>query len=62
MAPYLLAQYEALRVTLSNPVAAIQHGTCGGCKIRVSANTAERVRAGREIVTCEHCSRILFAL
>jgi hypothetical protein len=62
MAPYLLAQYEALRATLSNPVAAIQHGTCGGCKIRVSANTAERVRAGREIVTCEHCSRILFVL
>jgi predicted nucleic acid-binding Zn-ribbon protein len=62
MAPYLLAQYEALRATLSRPVAAIQHGTCGGCKIRVSANTAERVRAGREIVTCEHCSRILFVL
>ncbi len=60
--PYALAQYEALRATFSNPVAAIDHGTCGGCKIRVSANTVERVRAGREIVTCEHCSRILFSL
>jgi len=60
--PYLLAQYEALRATFSNPVAAVQNGTCGGCKIRVSANTAERVRASREIVTCEHCSRILFVL
>lgn len=60
--PYALAQYEALRATFANPVAAIEHGTCGGCKIRVSANTAERVRAGREIVTCEHCSRILFSL
>jgi hypothetical protein len=60
--PHLLAQYEALRATFSNPVVAIQSGTCGGCKIRVSANTAERVRAGREIVTCEHCSRILFVL
>jgi hypothetical protein len=60
--PYALAQYEALRATLPNPVAAIDHGTCGGCKIRVSANTVERVRAGREIVTCEHCSRILFSL
>ncbi len=59
--PYALAQYEALRATFPNPVAAIEHGTCGGCKIRVSANTAERVRAGREIVTCEHCSRILFS-
>jgi predicted nucleic acid-binding Zn-ribbon protein len=62
MPAYALAQYEALRVTFSNPVAAIDHGTCGGCKIRVSANTVERVRAGREVVTCEHCSRILFSL
>jgi predicted nucleic acid-binding Zn-ribbon protein len=60
--PYALVQYEALRVAFSNPIAAIDHGTCGGCRIRVSANTAERVRAGREIVTCEHCSRILFVL
>ena len=60
--PYASAQYEALRITFSNPVAGIDHGTCGGCKIRVSANTVERVRAGREIVTCEHCSRILFSL
>ena len=62
MPPYALAQYEGLRATFPNPVAAIDHGTCGGCKIRVSANTVERVRAGREIVTCEHCSRILFSL
>jgi predicted nucleic acid-binding Zn-ribbon protein len=60
--PYALAQYETLRATFSNPIAGIDHGTCGGCKIRVSANTLERVRAGREIVTCEHCSRILYSL
>lgn len=59
-APYALLQYEALRASFPNPVAPIDHGTCGGCRIRVSANTSERVRAGREIVTCEHCSRILF--
>jgi uncharacterized protein len=58
--PYALVQYEALRAAFPNPVVLIDHGTCGGCRIRVSANTAERVRAGREIVTCEHCSRILF--
>jgi len=59
-APYALAQYEALRSSFPNPVVPIDHGSCGGCKIRISANTSERVRAGREIVTCEHCSRILF--
>lgn len=59
--PYALSQYEALRATFPNPLAPIDHGMCGGCKIRVSANTVERVRACREIVTCEHCSRILFS-
>ncbi len=58
--PYALAQYEGLRAALPNPVVTIAQGTCGGCRIRVSANTVERVRAGRELVTCEHCSRILF--
>jgi predicted nucleic acid-binding Zn-ribbon protein len=59
-APYALVQYEALRASFPNPVVPIDHGTCGGCRIRISANTSERVRAAREIVTCEHCSRILF--
>jgi predicted nucleic acid-binding Zn-ribbon protein len=57
---YLFAQYEALRAKFPNPIAVLDHGTCGGCKLRVSGNTAERVRGGMGIVTCEHCSRILY--
>ncbi|MEW5827040.1 MAG: C4-type zinc ribbon domain-containing protein [Candidatus Bipolaricaulota bacterium] len=58
--PYLLSQYEALRANVSHPVATLEHGTCGGCKLRVSANTVERARGGMGVVTCEHCSRILY--
>ncbi len=58
--PYLFAQYEALRAKFPNPIAVLDHGTCGGCKLRVSGNTAERVRGGMGIVTCEHCSRVLY--
>ncbi|MGD9676243.1 MAG: zinc ribbon domain-containing protein [Candidatus Bipolaricaulia bacterium] len=57
---YLLAQYSALRAKFPNPIATLDHGTCSGCKLRVSGNTAERVRGGMGIVTCEHCSRILY--
>jgi predicted nucleic acid-binding Zn-ribbon protein len=57
---YLLAQYDALRAKFPNPIAVLDRGTCSGCKLRVSGNTAERVRGSMGIVTCEHCSRILY--
>jgi predicted nucleic acid-binding Zn-ribbon protein len=57
---YLLSQYDALRAKFANPVATVDHGICAGCKLRVSGNTAERARGSMGIVTCEHCSRILY--
>lgn len=57
---YLSAQYEALRVKFADPVAIIEHGTCSGCKLKVSGNTTERARGSMGIVTCEHCARILY--
>ena len=43
-------------------VAALEHDVCAGCHMKVTTATAARVRAGREIVSCEQCGRILFAL
>ena len=60
MAPYLCSQYESLRGTFARPVASIENGTCSGCKLRLSGHTVERVRSESCIVTCEHCSRILY--
>jgi predicted nucleic acid-binding Zn-ribbon protein len=60
LGPYLAGQYESLRAKFANPVATIEHGTCAGCKLRVSGNTVERARGSMGIVTCEHCSRILY--
>jgi len=57
---YLLKQYQALQAHSSEPVALVQNGTCAGCKLRLSGSTIERVRGGMAIVTCEHCSRILY--
>ena len=58
---HLQTQYETLRKEVAAPVAEIRGGVCGGCKLRVSGNTAERARGEMGIVTCEHCSRILYA-
>ena len=59
--PYLLSQYDSLHEEYQDPIVAVQGGTCGGCKLRVSGNTADRARGAMGIVTCEHCSRILYS-
>ena len=58
--PYLLSQYETLHTKYPDPLAAIVHGTCTGCKLKLSANTIERAKGGMGVVQCEHCSRILY--
>jgi uncharacterized protein len=41
-------------------VVAVEHGICTGCHMKVTTATAMRVRAGKEIVNCEQCGRILY--
>ena len=41
-------------------VVAVEHGVCTGCHMKVTTATASRVRAGKEIVSCENCARILY--
>jgi predicted nucleic acid-binding Zn-ribbon protein len=41
-------------------VVAIEHGVCTGCHMKVTSATAAQARAGKEIVSCENCGRILY--
>ena len=41
-------------------IVAIEHGVCTGCHMKVTTATAAQVRAGKEIVSCENCGRILY--
>jgi predicted nucleic acid-binding Zn-ribbon protein len=41
-------------------VVALDHDVCTGCHMRVTADTSMRVKAGKEIVSCEQCGRILY--
>jgi len=59
--PHVVQQYDHLHAKFEDPVVPIENGTCGGCKLTVSGTTIERARDGMEIVTCENCSRILYA-
>ena len=42
-------------------VVALEHDVCTGCHMRITAQTAVRVRGGKEIVSCEQCGRILYS-
>lgn len=60
--PALLEHYERLLRAYENPLVPVRGGRCAGCNLQLSEITLERVREGREIVACESCMRILYAV
>ena len=41
-------------------IVAIEHGVCTGCHMKLTTATVKAAEAGREIVNCEQCGRILY--
>lgn len=56
---HLRQHYEKLVARVPNPVVYVNGQTCGGCHLRLSEATLLKLHEGREVVTCEHCSRFL---
>jgi uncharacterized protein len=56
----LLYTYERLFATKGDAVVALEHEVCTGCHMKVTASTNASARAGRSIVHCEQCGRILY--
>jgi predicted nucleic acid-binding Zn-ribbon protein len=57
----LLDQFERLFNSKGDAaIVAVEHGVCTGCHMKVTTATAARVKAGKEIVSCEQCGRILY--
>ncbi len=57
---HLLDHYERLREQLADPLVPVEAQSCGGCHLRLSETTVDRVRSEREVVRCENCSRFLY--
>ncbi len=58
--PALVRQkYEQLRLRFPHPVVYVDGQACSGCHLRLSEATLLKLREGREVVTCENCSRFL---
>jgi len=57
----LLGRFERLFNSKGDAaIVAVEHGVCTGCHMKVTTATAARVKAGKEIVSCEQCGRILY--
>jgi predicted nucleic acid-binding Zn-ribbon protein len=57
----LLDQFERLFNSKGDAaLVAVEHRVCTGCHMKITTATASQVKAGREIVSCENCGRILY--
>lgn len=57
----LLYQYNKLFANKGGlAVVALEHETCMGCHMKLTTQTAVRVKGSREILNCEQCGRILY--
>ena len=58
----LLGRFERLFASKGDAaIVALEHEVCTGCHMKVTTQTAHRVKNGKEIVNCEQCGRILYA-
>ena len=57
----ILSRFERLFASKGDAaVVALEHEVCTGCHVKITTQTAHRVRSGKEIVSCEQCGRILY--
>jgi len=58
----ILARFERLFASKGDAaIVGLEHEVCTGCHMKVTTQTAHRVKNGKEIVSCEQCGRILYA-
>lgn len=57
----LLERFDRLFASKGDAaVVALEHDVCTGCHMKITTQTAVRVKGGKEIVSCEQCGRILY--
>jgi predicted nucleic acid-binding Zn-ribbon protein len=57
----VLSRYERiLKSRGDNVLVGIEHGVCGGCHMKIPAQTVVHCRAQQELVACNNCGRLLY--
>ena len=58
----LLDRFERLFESKGDAaIVALEHNVCTGCHMKVTTATVMHAKAGKEIVSCEQCGRILYS-
>ena len=58
----LLDRFERLFESKGDAaIVALEHNVCTGCHMKVTTATVMHAKAGKEIVNCEQCGRILYS-
>lgn len=58
----ILNRFERLFASKGDAaIVALEHEVCTGCHMKITTQTAVRVKSGKEIVSCEQCGRILYS-
>ena len=59
--PATLQRYETLRKSKGGrAVAKVERDLCQGCRMSLPTQLRQRVKSGRQTVTCSSCGRMLF--
>lgn len=59
--PGVRARYERLfKNKGENVIVGVNHGVCGGCHMKLPAQTLVACQASQEVVACTNCGRILY--
>jgi predicted nucleic acid-binding Zn-ribbon protein len=59
----LLDRFERLFESKGDAaIVALEHNVCTGCHMKVTTATIMHAKAGKEIVSCEQCGRILYSV
>jgi len=57
---HLKNTYARIAQHMPDVVVPVRGQSCDGCKLQLSTQLLQEVRAGNTLVYCEHCSRILY--
>jgi uncharacterized protein len=56
----LLDRYARIFANKGEAIVPLEHEVCMGCHMKLTTQTLHHAKAGREIVHCEQCGRILY--
>ncbi len=60
LSPAILKKFKDLEESKGSAAAKSDNGVCQGCKMRISAVTADKIKKGYNVVYCDNCGRILY--